>query len=220
MSDICQELHHYFNKLAAHYYPFDISNLPSNGIYILFERGESAHGTNRIVRIGTHTGIDQLRSRLKQHYIKENKDRSIFRKNIGRALLNRNHDPFLDNWNLDLTTRKARNKYGEFVDLGYQQQIEQQVTDHIQDNLFFVVFRVNDKESRLQLESRIISTVSNCSDCKPSSDWLGLFSPKPKIRESGLWLENELYKTSLTKSEFIKLKKFIKSDNKTVHWNA
>jgi hypothetical protein len=54
--------------------PFDDSPIPLNGIYILFEDGEIAHGTNRIVRIGTHTGKDQLFSRLKQHFIQENKD--------------------------------------------------------------------------------------------------------------------------------------------------
>ena len=40
---------------------------------------------DRIVRIGTHTGENQLRSRLMQHFVKENKNRSIFRKNIGRC---------------------------------------------------------------------------------------------------------------------------------------
>ena len=32
------------------------------------------------------------------------KDRSIFRKNIGRAILNKNNDSFLEIWNLDFTT--------------------------------------------------------------------------------------------------------------------
>jgi hypothetical protein len=199
--------------MPSHYYPFDVDDMPLNGIYILFEKGELAHGANRIVRIGTHTGNNQLRSRLKQHYIKENKDRSIFRKNIGRALLNRNHDSFMKYWNLDLTTRKAKEKYSHLVDFDYQQKIEQQVTEYIQSNLFFVVFPVDDKEKRLELESKIISTVSNCSVCKPSSGWLGLYSPKSKIRESGLWLENELYKTSLTKAELFQFRKYIKSDN-------
>jgi len=77
-------------------FPFCEDQIPLNGIYILFEKGELAHNTDRIVRIGTHTGINQLRSRLKQHFIVENKDRSIFRKNIGRALLNKNHDDFIN----------------------------------------------------------------------------------------------------------------------------
>ena len=117
-------------------------------------------------------------------------------------------------WNWDLTTRKAKEKYSHLVDFDYQQKVEQQVTEYIQNNFFFVVFSVDEKESRIQFESRIISTVSNCSGCKPSSNWLGLFSPKPKIRESGLWLENELYKASLTEAELFQLKEYIKSDNR------
>ena len=82
---ICKSLHQFVNGLKRVTFPFDISLLPRNGIYILFEHGEQAHMGDRIVRIGTHTGDNQLRSRIQQHYIKENKDRSIFRKNIGRA---------------------------------------------------------------------------------------------------------------------------------------
>jgi len=77
----CEALHEWANSLPARGFPFDESAIPMNGIYVLFERGEVAHGTNRIVRVGTHTGINQLRSRLRQHFLVENKDRSIFRKN-------------------------------------------------------------------------------------------------------------------------------------------
>ena len=63
-----------------------------NGVYILFEKNESGHNGDRIVRIGSHTGNDNLVKRLEEHFLKENKDRSIFRKNIGRALLNKNSD--------------------------------------------------------------------------------------------------------------------------------
>ena len=111
MSEICNEVHHLFNELERFRFPFDVDKIPSNGIYILFEVGEQAHGIDRIVRIGTHTGNNQLRSRLQQHVVKENKDRSIFRKNIGRALLNRTKDPFMEQWEWDLTTRKAKETY-------------------------------------------------------------------------------------------------------------
>ena len=77
MSDICFELHALTNKLQSHRFPFDSKILPLNGIYFLFEDGETAHGVNRIVRIGAHTGINQLPSRLGQHFLKENKDSLI-----------------------------------------------------------------------------------------------------------------------------------------------
>jgi len=111
MSEICNKLHQLFNGRKMFSFPFDPKEITLNGIYILFETGEQAHGTNRIVRIGTHTGKNQLRSRLDQHFIHENKDRSIFRKNIGRALLNKDLDPFLDQWELDLTTHEAKSKW-------------------------------------------------------------------------------------------------------------
>jgi hypothetical protein len=123
MIEVCPELHRILERLPHHQFPFDDALIPLNGIYILFEDGEKAHGTNRIVRIGTHTGKDQLRSRLKQHFILENKDRSIFRKNIGRALLNKEKDPFLEKWELDLTTREAKENLGFQIDHEKQKQV-------------------------------------------------------------------------------------------------
>lgn len=157
MSQICHKLHRLFNKLPLFNLLFDEGKVPKNGIYLLFEKGEYAHGTNRIVRIGTHTGDNQLRSRLKQHFISENKDRSIFRKNIGRAILSKAEDSYLSKWDLDLTTRKAKKKYLPLIDIVKQKQVEQQVTVYIQENFHFVVFQVNNKEQRLNWESRIIS---------------------------------------------------------------
>jgi hypothetical protein len=59
---VCEALHEWANSLQA--FRYDESRIPTNGIYILFEKGETAHGTNRIVRVGSHTGDKQLRSRL------------------------------------------------------------------------------------------------------------------------------------------------------------
>jgi hypothetical protein len=168
-----------------------------NGIYVLFEEGEIAHGTRRIVRIGTHTGNNQLPARLRQHFLVENKDRSIFRKNIGRALLKRDHDPFLPSWELDRTSRMMRDRHGAF-DLDRQRTIEGAVSKYIRDNFHFSLVRVDQKLERLSLESKMISTVSLCEACRPSPTWLGHSSPKQKIRESGLWLVNELYKAPLS----------------------
>jgi hypothetical protein len=209
MSQICQQLHQLINLQPIHSFPFDNNEIPRNGIYILFEMGETGHGTNRIVRIGTHTGRNQLRSRLKQHFIQENKDRSIFRKNIGRAILSRDHDPFLAQWELDLTTHEAKQKYKNIVDFSKQKQVEQQVTQYIQNNFRFIVFRVDEKEKRLDWESKIISTISLCTECQPSSNWLGNYSPIEKIQQSGLWNVNELYKRPLSVIEYHELEKAI-----------
>ncbi|HIH25723.1 hypothetical protein J4476_03390 [Candidatus Woesearchaeota archaeon] len=208
MSD-CNSIHQLFNSFKRFNFPFDSNDIPFNGIYIIFEKGEISHGVDRIVRIGTHTGNNQLRSRLFQHFINENKDRSIFRKNIGRALLNHDRDDFLKFWELDLTTRIAKDKYSDKIDFSKQKVIEKNVSKYIQDNFSFVVLKIDDKDSRLILESKIISTVSLCNVCKPSDIWLGLFSTKEKIRNSGLWLVNELYKSPLEDKDFLELKKLI-----------
>jgi hypothetical protein len=191
-------------------FPFNEKEIPENGIYILFEKGENAHGTDRIVRVGTHTGLNQLRSRLRQHFINENKDRSIFRKNIGRAILNKNHDNFLESWEIDRTTKEARENNKD-IDEKKLEETEKEVTKYLQDNFSFVVFPVDNKEKRLELESKIISTISGCDNCCPSEKWLGLSSPKEKIRNSGLWLVNELDKEPLSNEDMEHLKKIIQN---------
>ena len=211
MSSECASVHGLVNELERHCFPFEESGIPLNGVYVLFQEGEVGHQKGRIVRVGTHTGENQLRSRLKQHFCNENKDRSIFRKNIGRALLCQNNDPFLKYWELDLTTRKAKNKYSSSIDFGYQKNIECQVSQYIQSNFSFAAFEVISKEERLDVESKLISTVSWCDECKPSNDWLGNSSPKEKIVKSGLWLVNELYKTPFDAEDIEHLSRLIES---------
>lgn len=201
INEKCKKLHQLFSELERMYFPFDENNIPENGIYILFEKAEYGHGTDRIVRVGTHTGKNQLRSRLKQHFINENKDRSIFRKNIGRTFLNMDNDTFIDQWELDLTTRENKEKYFNIIDFNKQEKTEKRVSKYIQDNFSFVVFEVSDKDKRIELESKLISTISLCTECKSTETWFGKNSPKKKIRESGLWLVNNLYKTPLSDNE-------------------
>ncbi len=201
MSEECRWLHRSVNGLTRLAFPFDKQSIPSDGIYVLFEQGETAHGGDRIVRVGTHNGKGQLPSRLRQHFLNENKDRSIFRKNIGRCLLNRDKDAFLKQWEIDLTTSAAKAKYQRLIDADKQKIVEFRVSEYIRHRFAFVVFPVEEKEDRLRLESRMISTVSLCEECSPSADWLGSFSPKQKIRESGLWQVNELYKKPLSASD-------------------
>ena len=205
MDSICHKLHQLAGNLPRLKFPFDEKAIPLNGIYILFEAGETAHGTDRIVRIGSHTGDNQLRSRLKQHFLLENKDRSIFRKNIGRCLLNKSGDPFLTQWDWDLTTKQAKVTYGKHIDFDKLKQIEHAVTRYMQANFSFVAFRVDSKGKRLGFESKITSTVSLCNECSPSKNWLGLYSPKEKIRQSGLWQVNELYKEPLSNNDWEEL---------------
>lgn len=205
--DKCLQLHKIFNSMNRHRFPFKKRDIPKNGIYILFEDGEKAHSMDRIVRVGTHTGTNQLPSRLEQHFIKENKDRSIFRKNIGRAILNKRKDKFLEDWEIDRTPHESRKNVN--IDIEKLKSIEKEVSAYIQKNFGFVVFRIDDKDKRLEMESKIISTISSCNECTPSDAWLGNYSPKEKICKSGLWLVNELYKKSLDDKDMRYLKEIL-----------
>jgi hypothetical protein len=209
MSDICNSVHHIFQNLKRYQFPFNVEELPKNGIYILFEKNELAHNGERIVRVGTHTGNDNLAKRLKEHFMKENKDRSIFRKNIGRAILSKKSDPFLEQWNWDLTTRASKDKYLSLVNFEKQKLTEEEVSQYIKNNFSFAVFEVKSKTDRLNFESKLISTISLCENCKPSDNWLGLSSPIQKIKESGLWLVQGLYKTPLNMDEFKEIKSLL-----------
>src|SRR5690606_13641211 len=124
MTAVCTKLHQIIQNLPRFSFPFDATAIPKNGIYFLFERDEFGHDGERIVRIGTHTGDNQLPSRLQQHFVTENKDRSIFRKNIGRAILAKNNDPYSVDWEFDRTSRVNREKYG-LGDREKQSKIEQ-----------------------------------------------------------------------------------------------
>ncbi len=194
MSDLCEAVHLAVWKLKRYSFPFDESAIPENGIYLLFEKGEFGHDGDRIVRVGTHTGRGKLVSRLREHFVTENKDRSVFRKNIGRALLNIRKDTFLKCWEYDLTTRRARSLYSGMIDFDYQTQIEKEVSEYIQNNFSFAVIEIDDKKDRLDKELAFVSIISSCNQCFASANWLGMFSTKDKIKKSGLWQEQGLFR--------------------------
>ena len=210
MTNKCENLHLLFNSINRFYFPFeqDLELIPKNGIYIIFENGEKCFDLDRIVRIGTHTGDDQLRSRLKQHFINENKDRSIFRKNIGRCFLNAEKNQYSKIWEIDFTTNENKTKYGHLIDKTFQEKIEKKVSKYIQENLSFTVIEIDNKTERLNFESKIISTISFCTMCKQSENWLGRYSPKSKIKKSGLWQVNELFKETLNADDMKRLEFF------------
>ncbi len=116
-------------------------------------------------------------------------------------MLNKKNDPFMKHWELDLTPRKARKKYQNKIDRNYQRKIEKEITKYIRDKFYFVIIRVDNYKKRLDVESKLISTISQCNICRPSDSWLGNYSPKDKIKESGLWLVNELFKVPLLKND-------------------
>jgi len=206
----CHQLHKLLSNPMRYRFPFDHGTIPTSGVYVLFEEDELGHDGQRIVRAGSHTGHAKLVVRLREHFIAENKDRSIFRKNIGRALLNRREDQFLSEWEIDLTSRKNRDLYAHQIDSCRLQTVEREVTDYIRKHFSFIIIHINDKDERLYFEKRIIATVSGCPSCNPSFGWLGRSSPIDKIRKSGLWQVNHLYGENMTDQDIETLADIVK----------
>ena len=148
--------------------------------------------------MGTHTGKDNLSSRLIEHFITPNKDRSIFRKNIGRALLNQQSDAFLEQWEIDLTKKANHVQFASLIDHEKLKAIELEVTKYMAEHFSFVTIPVSSKHERLALEAGLIATVAQCGECAASPGWLGHYSPKLKIRQSSLWQEQHLSGQCLT----------------------
>jgi len=216
----CEWLHRQLEELPLFKYPFNLEQLPHNGIYFFYENGEIwGHGGNhpRIVRIGTHKG-DNFRSRISSHFLlNEHKmnfdqmksapsDRSIFRTNIGRVLLYRDNDEYLDIWNIDFTPRIKREKFGHLRDIPKEKRIELEVSRLLRESFSFRFIIIDSQEKRMGshgLERSLIGTVARCGQCGPSENWLGKHSPKPEIVKSGLWLSQRLDADEINESEKI-----------------
>jgi hypothetical protein len=136
------------------------------------------------------------------------KDRSVFRKNIGRALLHRDADPYEMVWEIDFTTRAARAQHRLRRDVEKERQVEHQVTRILREQFTFRWIELEGQDQRMGskgLEAELIGTLAACGECCASSDWLGRYSPKPKIAKSGLWLEQHLQAPGLTEDTIAKV---------------
>jgi len=201
------ELHELFNSLPRFKWNMIKQIGLSNGIYIVFESGEMFNGLDRIVRVGTHNSDGRLSLRLKNHFVNENKDGSIFRKNIGKAILNRNTDFYLPIWSMN-SSEKSKMVSVQGYDPTYQKKIEKDVSEYMRTHLTFACFPVLSMTERHRLEEGIISTLNMNNTFKASSDWLGKYSPESKIRGCGMWLKQGLNCTPLVEQEYDDIKSY------------
>lgn len=198
IEELCKMVHILFNN-QKEYRCEMIGDIPfKNGIYIIFEKGEHYYGYKRIVRVGTHKSLNRLQKRMKDHFIRMNKDGSIFRKNIGKALLNKDNDEYLSIWSLNTSQQKNR----QFINKEKQKAIELSVSEYMKNNITFTVFDVEDTPIRMKLESALISLLNRSNDFHQSAEWLGNYSTEDKIRNSGMWLKQGLSSEPLTLEEF------------------
>ena len=209
MSELCKWLHEQLEQLPLFRFPFKLEQLPRNGIYFFYEQGEIwGHGGShlRIVRIGTHRD-GNFRSRIAEHFLLDESkmnfgrdkskpsDRSIFRKNIGKALLNQRKDNYLQVWEIDYTYKKHREKFGHLRDINKEKEVESEITRILRGKFSFRSIELHGQAERMGtrgLESSLIGTIARCKLCRPSKNWLGNYSPKKKIREGRLWLVQHL----------------------------
>lgn len=183
----------------------------------------------RIVRIGTHKN-NNFRSRINDHYLFNEtkmhfdimkpapKDRSIFRKNLGRALLNKYKDDYLNVWEIDFTPKENRERYNDIRDALKEKEIENEITNLLRKNFSFRFLVMENQDERLGskgIESSLIGTVAKCKICEPSSEWLGNYSPIKKIVSSGLWQTQHLSSSEINEHE---KKDILKSIQNTQEW--
>lgn len=208
---MCARLHNLFNSLPR--FNWDKINEVGfdSGIYIMFEKGETYYCMDRIVRVGTHNIDGRLLGRLNDHFVRGNKDGSIFRKNIGRAILNKDAHPYLDIWNMNTSKAEVRVRLGERFDPDFQKEIERQISEHIRENFSFVCFPVSSETERLRLEEGIIAALNKSADFVQSSEWRGKHSPENEIAQSGMWLKEGLDGTPLTDKEYARIEEYCKT---------
>jgi len=207
-------IHEWMTQLPRYHWD-QIDSVPfPNGIYIMFETGEKLYGMDRIVRIGTHRADGRLKERLKDHFLKENKDGSILRKNVGVSLLHREGDPFEVVWALDWSKPSVKNEYANGTQLERKKVIEGEVSSYLRNNISFTCILVEDEKDRLKIEEAFIATLNKANDFESSSEWLGRHSPKPEIINSGLWNTHGLNGKVLSCVEVEVLKNDVMGGNK------
>ncbi|UTD26623.1 YaaA family protein [Bradyrhizobium sp. WD16] len=190
-----------FEKMSASQMPPRLSDLltsdlPTHGVYFFFDESETTRFSTiipRLVRIGTH-GISAgstatLRNRLRTHFGTRagqgNHRASVFRLHVGRALIERD------------------NLQGQFPDWGKGQSAPREITDREAaleakvsqyiGNLRVLAIPVIDtagkSSMRATVERQFIAMFTEhlCALESGSPNWLGKFSDKPSIKETGLW---------------------------------
>jgi len=175
---------------------------PERGVYFFFEPGETRAAlpnSARVVRVGTHAlkagSRTTIWKRLSQHRgtanpYGGNHRGSIFRLLVGQALMHRNPSLEFPSWgngsNAPRDTRQSENP------------LERKVSDFLGD-MTLVILPISDEAGpdslRGLIERNSIALLSGYGGdvCDhPSKGWLGSYSGREKVRQSGLWNNNHV----------------------------
>jgi hypothetical protein len=171
-------------------------DIPKQGVYFFFDDAEPTKFSAivpRLVRVGTHGvsagSVATLRNRLRTHLGTRtgagNHRASVFRLHVGRAIIERDglQDRYPD-WG------KGQSASKNITD--QEAPLESFVSEYIGSLrvLFISVLDLAGTGSmRATIERQFISmfTESMCPIENSSLNWLGRFSDKASIRDSGLW---------------------------------
>lgn len=169
---------------------------PTRGVYFFFEPGEYRRVDRdnlRVVRVGTH-GVSAgskstLWTRLRTHRGTDegtgNHRSSIFRLHVGASIIARS--------GIDLTHRTwGLGQSAEASIRETETSLEQEASKYI-CSMSILWVAINDApgptSDRAYIERNAIGLLAGPTGSvdTPSSNWLGLYSPRPSIRTSGLW---------------------------------
>ena len=171
-------------------------DLPSHGVYFFFDDLEATSFSSsipRLVRVGTHGvslgSVATLRNRLRTHFGTQagtgNHRASVFRLHVGRAIIERErlHVEF-PHWG------KGQSAAREIVDM--EIPMERRVSEYIGDLRVLnipVLDTASTSSMRATIERQFIAmfTANFCAIESSSIEWLGHYSDKRTIRETGLW---------------------------------
>ena len=202
------ELHKLFNRLKRYSYPFELNDIPKNGIYICFDKNECLKGEklNRVVRVGTHRTDGKLKRRIEKHFIKKRQRDSVFRNHIGQCLLNMEEKTYLKYWNLPFKKKEDKEKYWSMVDLEFEKKYENKITNYLKEYLSFVVIKdISIYKERRNFESALIATIAQDTISVPSPDWLGKKHPDCRINLGKLWNIHFLNGLTITEEQLQKI---------------
>ena len=186
---------------------------PRRGVYFFFEPGEarSLSGTgSRVVRVGTHALKSGSRAtlwqRLSQHRGNAKGDGgnhrgSIFRLLVGAALARRGDCPLPPSWGKGADPGKAARRLGLASGAAVKDaeaDLERRVSAYI-GQMPFLWLAVPDapgpQSARGRIERNAIALLSHArapAADRPSANWLGVHSDRPRVCKSGLWNNNHV----------------------------
>lgn len=189
-----KEVYARLSPLPAHYQSIircitiHASDVPLNGIYFVFEKGElitiDRLDVDRVVRIGSHRKPGRLQKRIRNHYgrLKRywgNSGGSVFRELVGEALISRNGGDEV-----------AKNNW---LSSHFPEDTEELISKYFEEHYTFKCIMVHSDSIRCKMESFLISLFANYSNARPSDKWLGNYSYSHRVRQIGMWNRQDTY---------------------------